>query len=83
MFNDPLKVKVFEELLNVKLLEPLNTPFPLNWIDVLGFPGKLPPLDPVFTVIGNVLPSPLVNVIVLELTDAVIKNEPVAPVEVM
>ena len=33
--------------------------------------------DPVLTVIGNVDPSPLVKVIILEDTDAVINNEPV------
>ena len=33
------------------------------------------PPEPVFTVIGKVLPSPFVNVIVLRLTDAVVKRE--------
>jgi hypothetical protein len=33
-----------------------------------------PPPDPVATVIGNVLPSPLVNVIVFEDTDAVVSR---------
>jgi hypothetical protein len=36
-----------------------------------------PPPEPVFTVIGNVEPLPLVKVIVFEITDAVTKNEPV------
>ena len=33
-----------------------------------------PPPEPVATVIGNVLPSPLVNVIVFEDTDAVVSK---------
>ena len=36
-----------------------------------------PPPLPVFTVIGNVVPSPFVNVIVLRFTDAVIKDDAV------
>jgi hypothetical protein len=37
-----------------------------------------PPPLPVFTVIGNVEPSPLVNVIVFDSTDAVINRDPVS-----
>ena len=34
----------------------------------------LPPPEPVFTVIGNVLPSPLVKVIVFNTTEAVVNR---------
>jgi hypothetical protein len=37
-----------------------------------------PPPEPVFTVIGNVEPSPLVNVIVFNDTEAVISKDPVS-----
>jgi hypothetical protein len=33
--------------------------------------------DPVLTIIGNVLPSPLVNVIVFDDMDAVVSSDPV------
>ena len=51
-------------------------PFTCNEPEIVAEPvnGKAeppPPPDPVFTVIGNVEPSPLVNVIVFKATDAV------------
>jgi hypothetical protein len=71
-----------EEILTLKvLLSPLvNVRFgELNEAVVTSDPvevATLPP-DPVFTVIGNVDPSPFVNVIVFKFTDAVTSNEPV------
>ena len=42
--------------------------------------GNGAPPDPVLTVTGKVVLSPLVNVIVFKLTEAVVTNEPVSTV---
>ena len=62
LLNAWLKFHVDKLLKEAVTLEPVPPP---------------PPPLPVFTVIGNVLPSPLVNVIVFNDTDAVTNSEPV------
>jgi hypothetical protein len=67
--NDPVlyeAVNVFILAVNALKLEVVTNPLV----------STVPP-DPVLTVIGNVDPSPLVKVIVLEDTEAVVNNEPV------
>ena len=56
--------------------DPVTCKEPEMIADPVYGKGSLP--DPVSTVIGNVLPSPLVNVIVLVDTEAVNKREPVS-----
>jgi hypothetical protein len=58
------------------MVEPVIIKLP----DIIALPvyGKDEPTEPVFTVIGNVVPLPFVNVIIFEETDAVINNEPVS-----
>jgi hypothetical protein len=75
-----LIIKLLPEAQSIVYNEPVNpendaVPFVL--VMVTGALIPPPPPEPVFTVIGNVEPSPLVKVIVFELTDAVVKNEPV------
>jgi hypothetical protein len=58
---------------SVAIMDPVTTKLPVITADPLkGNPVPLPPPEPVFTVIGNVDPSPLVNVIVFNETEAVI-----------
>ena len=54
----------------VILVEPVIRKLP----DIIAEPvnGKVGDIEPVLTIIGNVVPSPLVNVIVFDVTDAVV-----------
>jgi len=67
--NDPVNPKV-------EIVDPVIASEPV----IIAEPvyGKVVTIaEPVLTVIGNVDPSPLVNVIVFEDTEAVVSNEPV------
>ena len=68
--NDPVAFNVVP--FHVKFGTPPNAPALLYCICVVDPPGEPPPPPlPVLTVIGNVVPLPLVNVIVFNDTDAV------------
>ena len=62
----------------VDVVDPVIISDPVIIADpVYGNVDPPPPLEPVFTVIGNVLPSPFVNVIVFKFTEAVVSRDPV------
>jgi hypothetical protein len=62
----------------VDVVGPVTTKDPLIVADpVYGNIDPPPPPEPVLTVIGNVLPSPFVNVIVFRFTEAVVNSDPV------
>jgi hypothetical protein len=70
----PVKDPVLYELVKVYILAVKE----LNELVVTKDPVLIvAPPDPVFTVIGNVVPSPFVKVIVFNNTDAVKRSEPV------
>ena len=56
----------------VAVIEPVTFREPVICADPVNGKDDPPPPLPVLTVIGNVAPSPLVNVIVFEDTDAVV-----------
>jgi hypothetical protein len=53
------------------LIEPVTPNDPVIWAEPVNGKAAPPPPLPVLTVIGNVVPLPLVNVIVFDDTDAV------------